>query len=900
MTEPSRRPLRTHLLAFGAGLVALTGLAIAGAAWVDGQRLADREADRLADRLALAARGEVGRQLDPAAALLQVLALGPGARGWDTLAGWRASLPALAAALDAEDAAVALYVGDDAGRYLTLRQLPTAEDARVFAAPAGTAWVVQARGVADAGGDARYLHLDAGLRERGAVDAPRLRDFDPRTRPWYLAARATDGIASVPPYRFFSTGRPGLSLARGIPGGGVLGVDLRLDLLEPVLAEAARDSGALLALVDGEGHLLAASRGAPEGEPGPALQALLASAADGAARTTLDGAAQRLRRVPLDVDAIPGLGLVVAVPEAHLLGDARRQALRGLGVAALAMLAALALARRTAARIARPLQRLQARAEAIRGFAFAPTPPLRSRIQEVDALAGDLDALRDTLGRFLALLGRVAAEPDFDTLLPLVADEASRALRVRGAVLRLAEPGADGAAGSAACWDGAPAPWLPAALAADARDPRLPDGARVVHAVPLSDRGGAPLGVLELVDAAPLPEAATRFAEALSGFAAVALESRRLIAQHKALFEAFVQLLADAIDAKSPHTGQHCQRVPALVMRLAEAADAATDGPLAGYRLGPERREVLRLAAWLHDCGKVTTPEYVVDKATRLETLHDRIHEVRTRFEVAKRERELAWLRARLDGHPEPGGEAALAADLRALDEDFAFVAACNRGELRMDEASLARLDAIAARTWTRTLDDRLGLSHEALARLAEQPAAALPAREPLLADRPEHRISRPPGQAYGDGNRWGFRMPVPTWLYDRGELHNLRVERGTLSAEERYKINEHIVQTIRMLESLPFPPHLRDVPEVAGGHHERMDGRGYPRAIPAGTLSPEARMMAVADVYEALTASDRPYKHAHAPDAALRILRSMAGDGHLDPDLVALFATLVEAPAAA
>lgn len=900
MTEPSRRPLRTHLLAFGAGLVALTGLAIAGAAWLDGHRLADREADRLADRLALAARGDVGRQLDPAASLLQVLALGPGARGWDTLAGWRASLPALAAALEAEAAAVAVYAADDAGRYLTLRHLPTAADAAVFDAPAGTAWVVQARGIEDAGGDARYLHLDAGLRALGAIDAPRLRDFDPRARPWYLAARASDGIASVPPYRFFSTGRTGLSLARGIPGGGVLGIDLRLDLLDPLLAEAARDSGTLLAVVDAEGRLLAASRGAPEGEPAPALRRLLDAAAAGATRAEFDDAAQRLRRIPLAMDAIPGLQLVVAVPEAHLLGDARRQALRGLAVAALAMLVAIALAHRTAGRIARPLQRLQARSEAIRGFAFEPVEPLRSRIREVDALAADLDALRDTLGRFLALLGRVAAEPDFATLLPLVAAEAARALGVRGAVLRLAEPGPDGQPERAACWDGVPAPWLPAALDGGG-DPRLAAGARVVHVVALSDRAGEPLGELALVDPAPLPEAARRFAGALSGFAAVSLESRRLIAQHKALFEAFVRLLADAIDAKSPHTGRHCQRVPELVMRLAEAADAARDGVLADYRLGPERREVLRLAAWLHDCGKVTTPEYVVDKATRLETLHDRIHEVRTRFEVAKRERELAWVRSVAEGRPEPGGEAALAADLQALDDDFAFVAACNRGEPRMDAGALARLDAIAARTWTRTLDDRLGLSHEALARLADHPPVALPAREPLLADRPEHRIPRPPGQAHAEGNRWGFRMPAPEWLYDRGELHNLRVERGTLSAEERYKINEHIVQTIRMLESLPFPAHLRDVPEVAGGHHERMDGRGYPRAVPAGSLSPEARMMAVADVYEALTASDRPYKHAHSPDSALRILRTMAGDGHLDPDLVALFAPLVDvAPAAA
>jgi HD-GYP domain-containing protein (c-di-GMP phosphodiesterase class II) len=103
--------------------------------------------------------------------------------------------------------------------------------------------------------------------------------------------------------------------------------------------------------------------------------------------------------------------------------------------------------------------------------------------------------------------------------------------------------------------------------------------------------------------------------------------------------------------------------------------------------------------------------------------------------------------------------------------------------------------------------------------------------------------------------------MDVPEFLYNRGELHNLSIQRGTLTPEDRYKINEHIVQTIKMLDKLPFPKHLKSVPELAGGHHEKMDGTGYPKRLTRDDMSPVSRMMAVADIFEALTAVDRPYK---------------------------------------
>jgi len=298
----------------------------------------------------------------------------------------------------------------------------------------------------------------------------------------------------------------------------------------------------------------------------------------------------------------------------------------------------------------------------------------------------------------------------------------------------------------------------------------------------------------------------------------------------------------------------------------------------------------VHVAAWLHDCGKVTTPEYVVDKATKLETIHDRLHEVRMRFEVLKRDAQIASLQAIANGEDEQSARHRLAVEWQQIDDDFAFVASCNEGGEYMAPERLERLQAIARRTWLRTLDDRIGISQEEKLRKAATPVATLPVVEPLLADRPEHRIARPARDGLTDDDPRGFRMPVPALLYNRGELYNLSVGRGTLSEEERYKINEHIVQTLIMLKQLPFPRHLRQVPEIAGGHHEKMDGSGYPRRLRGEEMKPLTRMMAIADIFEALTAIDRPYKKGKTLSEAIAIMSRMQQEQHIDADLFALF----------
>jgi HD-GYP domain-containing protein (c-di-GMP phosphodiesterase class II) len=353
--------------------------------------------------------------------------------------------------------------------------------------------------------------------------------------------------------------------------------------------------------------------------------------------------------------------------------------------------------------------------------------------------------------------------------------------------------------------------------------------------VPMRDHEGKVIGVLQLINASgasggvdAFGQAEQRLVESLASQAACALNTRLLISQLEALFESLINLINTAIDEKSPYTGGHCERVPVLTTLLADAAARTSTGPLASFQMSPQDRYELKIAGLLHDCGKITTPVHVVDKATKLQTLFDRIELLDTRFEVLLRDAEIARLRGGLD-------EAAYQARTAQLRDDRDFLRQCNVGGEHMADERVARITRIAAERW-RAPDG------------TEQPF--------LSAD----------------------------------EVENLSIRRGTLNAAEREVINHHIAMTIRLLEALPWPEHLRHVPEYAGGHHERMDGKGYPRGLTREQMSIQARVMGVADIFEALTASDRPYKPGKTLSESITILGRMAVDQHVDADLFEVF----------
>lgn len=418
--------------------------------------------------------------------------------------------------------------------------------------------------------------------------------------------------------------------------------------------------------------------------------------------------------------------------------------------------------------------------------------------------------------------------------------------------------------------------------------------------VPLKNHQEDVIGVLQLLNAqdpntgevVPFSTEIQPLIEALASQAAVALENQNLIEAQRHLLDSFIELMASAVDAKSPYTGGHCQRVPVLTEMLTEAACKSSDEPFKHFDLNDDEWYELHIGAWLHDCGKVTTPEYVVDKATKLETIHDRIHEVRMRFEVAKREAIIDYQQKVINGKGDSQAlKTALDEELARIDDDFEFIAECNLGGEFMAEDRIERVKQIAQRQWTRTLDDRIGVAHEELERKQREPAKEVPCQEPILQDRVDHIIEHDSVVYAADpDNPYGFKIEVPEHKYNLGEVYNLCIGRGTLTPEERFKINDHIVQTIVMLQQLPFPRHLERVPEIAGGHHEKMDGTGYPKKLKGDEMSLPARVMAIADVFEALTAVDRPYKTPKSLSESIKIMSFMVRDQHLDPELFRLF----------
>ncbi|HEX2872339.1 MAG TPA: HD domain-containing phosphohydrolase, partial [Polyangiaceae bacterium] len=290
------------------------------------------------------------------------------------------------------------------------------------------------------------------------------------------------------------------------------------------------------------------------------------------------------------------------------------------------------------------------------------------------------------------------------------------------------------------------------------------------------------------------------------------------------------------IDAKSDYTGGHCERVPVIAEMLARAACDVKTGPFAEFNLTEAEWYELHIACWLHDCGKVVTPVHVMDKSKKLETINDRIDTVKARFEVLLRDAKLRAYERERAGEDPATVRGELEQEVAGLRDDLAFLEKTNFGGEFLPREGQERIKRIAERTL------EMG----------------------------------------------GERVPLLT----AEEAHNLSISRGTLTEKERLVINAHMVHTVNILNALPFPPNLRRVPEYATGHHEKMDGTGYPRGIYAGDMSVPARIMAVADVFEALTAIDRPYKQPKKLSEVMFIMGKMKEQHHLDPEVFDLFIT--------
>ena len=875
---------------------------------------------------------KLGRIFEPADNQLRLLAhtgLGEAA----TLGQRLERLPIAREALVGNPLIEALFVGYDNGDFVLYRPIDSEPLRAAFDAPQRAELLVQTVTRDAAGrrlGEYRFFNTEGDLLEVRALAGY---DFDPRTRPWYRAGMASKRTVLTDPYVFFTTGEVGVTLARRTAeGSAVIGLDATVATLTAEIEALLLTPSTELAVVDRHGTVIAyhdVARLLIDDTDGPrlvtidelAVPSLRRAFRDGTgtgerAQAAEDGREWQLVRMPLAPVGSLELSAVLAIPDDELFAGARAVVAELLAIALAIFVLSIPIGWWLTRHAVAPLQRLAERMRVIEAFDFTPQPRQRSWIREIDRLEVATERMRGTIANFMQTSLALGGMRDTDRLLDTILGNAVNTVDARfGAIYLMSEANGDvqlelrrsGGAEEETLIERET--WFPphcvagddsliGRVAASRRTLGIAVAQGWLFATPLRNRQGELLGVLAVLlepDAAggdPRMEKSPRtgFIEALSASAAVALETRDFIAAQKRLLESIIQLIAAAIDAKSPYTGGHCQRVPELTKMIARAAEQASNGPYADFSLSGDEREALHIGAWLHDCGKITTPEHIVDKATKLECIYDRIHEIRMRFEVLKRDAHITALQARLAGQDAEATEMALRDELVALDADFAFVAECNLGGERMDEAALARLRRIATRRWSRTLSDRIGVSALEAGRKAAEPEPALPASEPLLSDAPWHCLPRAESERFGEDNPWGFRMEVPELKQNLGELYNLSVLRGTLTTEDRYIINHHMIQTIIMLSKLPFPPHLANVPEIAGGHHERMDGKGYPRGLRREDMSVLARAMAIADVFEALTAGDRPYKRPNTVAEALSLMAGMVAGHHLDPDLFRLF----------
>ena len=830
-------------------------------------------------------------------------------------------LPLLAASLDANSMLSAVYVGYANGEFVLLRALRDKADSQSVHAPAGAAYLLQSISLDGSGqmlGEWRFY--DRGLTLLQTLAKPDYH-FDPRTRPWFVEGLASATTQLTKPYVFFTTKEIGLTVAqRSITGHAVLGMDASVNDLGGEVADLRTTPGTQMAVVGSDGEVVFY----------PDLQRVVVQ----------DGAALRLSRldelavdslswlfvnnyqsadpvhyqaagqdwygvqVPLSSFTQHDIRLLIAVPAAELLGGARQmlvaEARWAIVLIGVLLLVGWALARR----IGQPLQALTEQVQALASFDFSRRVGVESRISEVSALSEVLGGMSRTIHNFQAITLSLSRETNLEDMLRQVLGELVEATAVTSGAVYLAGEDSEVLRLAAHYRDER----YPADLQLGVHEPhqlnsaveQAMPGQTPTMAVALNDRSGQRLGLLVLqlgpaqLHSGGIAPAFRQFVEELSGAAAVAIETRQLIEAQQRLLDGIIQLLADATDAKSPYTGGHCQRVPVLAQMLMDSVIAANSGPYAQFHMNALERYEFRIAAWLHDCGKVTSPEYVADKATKLETLNNRIHEIRTRFEVLWRDAELLYWQRLAEGGEQQALQAALENTRAQLQEEFAFIANANIGGEFMSDADIERLRTIGSRPWLRNFDNNLGLSRDEAERLAPVASALLPAPEQLLADRVDHLVPwgerKPPVDKHDPRNIWGFDMRLPTHAYNYGELHNLSIRRGTLTDEERFKINEHIVQTIIMLNTLPLPSHLKRVPQIAGNHHEKMDGSGYPRGLKKDDMSIAERVMAIADIFEALSAADRPYKAAKTLSESVKILGFMARDQHIDPGLFRLF----------
>ncbi len=805
--------------------------------------------------------------------------------------------------LTANPQVTAFYVGESDGRILVFRMMHDRQMRTAFAAPEAADLMMDI--IAPDSTDRRfYFDLDYRMVDKIEVYAE---SFDSRTRPWFGPPLAQPDLHITQPYYFHSSQIPGITLSLGdATQQRVWAADLLLRDLDAQLEQGLPEARTLL-LQAPEFQVLASSQ--PDSASADILPAfhglrgfeVLSAQPDLASwEVELNGDLWLGQQTPLTLNTggngTLDLRLSTLIPYRTLMAEAldfgRAQAWLTLLIVALSLPVVMMASRA----ISRPLRQMAEDLKGIQEFDFDGLKERHYFYRELDTQAHAITLMHRTLAGFIQELHSLSQSDDFSNMLQRLSQGIQHLSGGQRCLVYRAKQQDKAHYLVLLDKEQQHQILLPDKIEPDKLSALLLQvlEGHGLHFEPpwlLYDRFGNLNGAIVLglrYGSAPLSAGKRRFISHYSEFANLALEDMTLFEQQQKMTESMIRVIASAIDAKSPYTSGHCQRVPELTLMLARAAHHSETGNYAGFRLSEQEWEALRLASWLHDCGKVVTPEHVIDKASKLETIYNRLHEIRMRFEVLKRDADIDYWQGMASGEDERRLASIRADQHRQLDDDFAFIANLNQGGETVSQTQLERLNRIAERRWLRTLDNTLGLSWEEEQRRGD--SEPVPTWEPLLADKPWHRIPYPAEERIGRDNPWGITLVQPELKLDLGERYNLAIARGTLTPEERYTINAHMVHTLIMLSELQYPVYLSDVPMLAASHHERMDGQGYPRSLKAGELPLQARMMALADVFEALTAADRPYKQPKSLSETLTIMAAMVRKQHLDPGLFRFF----------
>ncbi len=853
-------------------------------------------------------------------------------------------LPFLRSGLEMDSAMSAVYIGYEDGSFFLLREIG-ANYKPSFSIPEGSKYLVQTIEVTEKATTILFFFYNAKLEKLNSI-VPENYEYDPRTRDWYQIAITKDEIIRTDPYIFFTTREVGKTIAYATEKKeAVIGADVTLGAISESLVSQKATPSTQIILIDskknGIAYLTPEKLILNSEENGKLKLAQLNQIGipifdeidkkfDPEQNQTSFSVNSLNENWLVFTSILPVRGekpnyLIIASPEDELLLEAKSSLNKTLLITVGLIFLTLQIILLISKAISHSIINLTDYTSAIRNFDFSGDMPEKSKIKELDELGITVGKMKMTIQKFLDISSLLIEEKDFNKLMHHILSETASAVNTEAGILYILSEdeknlnvgGIFLKDGSAISIENLPIVSLevesssfpiqnsikkgktsvirmPSAAFSkelsffgSARENQLP----YMIGVPLKNQDKDLIGYLCLFEKEDVSSniSLLSFIENLSGTTSVAIENHRNLDSQKKLFDSFIRTIAWAIDAKSSNKLGHCSKVPEIAIPLANATLEQEGGTFGNFKLTEFDKYSLEIGAWLHDIGSIITPEFILQKSTKLEAVYDRLNEIRLRFEIIKRDLRISYYKKLIGGASKELLDRELEKDLHILDEEFLFIAACNDGDAPMTSENVERIRKIGMRTWERTLSDTVGLSYEERQKKSRK-RKPNPNVENLIADRPEHFREWEDSEKIPEDNEWNFKMKAPKYKYNLGELHNLTIGQGVLNEEEMYLVNSHIIHTIKMLSKLPFPKNLKNVAEIAGGHHEHMDGTGFPKGVTIENLSVLSRIIGISDKFETLTSANNAHKKGKTLSEVISIMDTLRNDKHLDSDLFEIF----------